>query len=287
MKRPDVAIIGSGRLARALAPALRAAGYDSVVVIARDPAGARRFRRACPGVPVSTRPATARNAAWVLLAVPDRALEAVVASLLVLDDDWRGRVVMHHAGASGLEILEPLANAGAAVGVLHPLQALGPAGGDLLRGSSARVEGHPAAERLARDLDMRPIRLADGGDPALYHAAASLAANDLAALLAIAVDAMVSAGIEEDEAFAGILRLAEGALSNLRAGGMRDGLTGPVVRGDAETIRRHLAALRATSEEAAEIHRLLSRRLARLASGGRRTRDMTRALSGRGDDPAV
>jgi predicted short-subunit dehydrogenase-like oxidoreductase (DUF2520 family) len=253
------AVIGAGRLARALLPLLGPAGHPVVAV-----ADGRRARAADVGA-----------ARLVLLAVPDRAIAEVAARLARRAIDWRGRVVLHHAGALGLSPLAALARRGAGVGVLHPLQCLGTdaaAAADLVRGSRARIEGdragRAAAARLARGLGLVVLPI----DPtpasrAAYHAAAALASNDLVALLDLAAELLVSAGVSRHAARRALLPLARGTLCQLEAADLAGALTGPAARGDVPTLRAHLERLAQGSPEGAEVHRLLSGRLAAAAQG--------------------
>jgi predicted short-subunit dehydrogenase-like oxidoreductase (DUF2520 family) len=250
------ALIGAGRLARVLLPLLGPAGYPVVAV------ADRRVERPAE--------ATA-HAGLVLLAVPDRAVAAVAAELAAAPLAWRGRVVLHHAGALGLEPLAPLAARGAGVGVLHPLQCLGSAGARrLLRGSRARIEGdrsgRAAASRLARRLGLVPLAIpATPAARAAYHAAAALASNDVLALLGLAEELLAAAGVRAAAARAALLPLARGTLAQLERDGAAGALTGPAARGDVATLRAHLRALARISPEGAQVHRLLSRRLAAAA----------------------
>ena len=253
---PRTALVGAGRLARAFKPLLTAKGYRPRTVSSRE-----------PRLP--------RDARLLLLAVPDRAIEEVAGRLARLErEDWSGCVALHHSGALGTGPLRPLAAQGAAVGVLHPLQCLGGGKGAsaLLRGSRARIEGDRAARTVARklasDLGLVPIRFPrelDDDARVAYHAAGGLVANDLVALVSIAVDLLASTGLEPREAIRALAPLIRGTTEQLERHGPGGALTGPVPRGDDETLRRHLRRLARSSPEHAEIHRLLSRRLARVA----------------------
>ncbi len=283
-------MVGAGRLARAILPALVAAGYPVVAVAARSLASARRAARVAPGAFATRDPSRAAAAArLVLLAVPDREIAAVASRLARdLSEGWRGRAVLHHAGALGTAPLRPLARRGAAVGVLHPLQVLGrpETASRLLPGSFARIEGDrkggAAALRLAKDLGLEPLalrrRLSDR-DRAAYHAAASAASNDVVALLSIGVELLVAAGARREPAIRALAALLRGAAAHAEAGGIGAALTGPVVRGDAATVATQVARLSRLRPEAAEAHRLLSLWLVRLAR--------TEGLLQRGDAAAL
>lgn len=271
-RRPPTALIGTGRLARAFLPGLRAAGYPIVAVASRRRSSARSAARGLTPCRVTTDPVRAvASARLVLLAVPDAAIAAVAGRLAAAPDlVWSGRTVLHHAGALGLEPLEPLRRHGASVGLLHPLQCLGRAAisSELLAGSRARIAGRGGAlgvaRRLARDLGLTPLPLSSGmsrADRAAYHAAAALVSNDLLALFSYAVDLFEGLGMSRGAAVAALAPLASGTLTQTAETGPGGALTGPVVRGDLDTVRLHMSRLARASRGAAEVHRLLSLRL--------------------------
>ena len=292
-------IVGTGHLARSLAPLLDRAGYRVVAVAgrARHAAGAvsRLTRRARPTTSLRI---GAERATLILLAVSDRSIAAVARKLAAIDAiDWSTRTVLHHAGALGPQQLAPLERAGAKVGVMHPLQSLGTPGlaREILPGSRARVEGDragaAAARRLARALGLSPLGLGPlaARDRTAYHAAASLLSNDLLALLAVGTQLLESIGLNRKDAIRALVPLARGTLRQAEAAGIGGPLTGPAARGDVETVRAHLQRLAEQSPEDAETHRLLSLRLAGLAlelgeSGAARTRAK---LAGRHWKPEV
>ena len=275
-----VALIGVGRLASALAPALQEAAYPVVSVVARTERSARRFRQRFPRLASVTGTTLEGDPDLLLLAVPDREIGMTATRCAELP--FRpGSVALHHAGGLGAGILEPLRNAGIATGVLHPLQVLGDAGHQVLRGSYARIEGEPRARKvaqsLAADLGMVALKFRRQPDQdalAAYHAGAALVSNDLVALISLGTDLLVAAGVGRGQAVQALAALAGGAIRNLQEGGVPGALTGPVNRGDSATVSDHLKRLQKLSPEAREIHRLLSRRILELGGpAGRDDRD--------------
>jgi predicted short-subunit dehydrogenase-like oxidoreductase (DUF2520 family) len=264
-------IVGAGRLGLALGYRLaRTGAVGTLAYSGRQPAA--------PAHPVFSRyPWLARYQAGLnpppasgtglLLAVPDDALETVVAELAALDLP-PGLPVLHASGSLSLEVLAPLAAKGHPVGGLHPLAAIADPvdGAERLRGATFGVEGEGAARELAERLVSACegyVLLIQPGGKALYHAAAVFASNYAVSLLSVAERLMVQAGVGAEEAQAALTTLALGAVENVAAHGPIAALTGPVARGDADTVARHLARL---SGDDRHVYCLLGREALKLAS---------------------
>lgn len=273
-RRPTVTLIGAGRLAGSLVPALLRAHYPIASVASPGGLSAEKLVARYPGPVVSdvADPVT-DSTELLLLAVPDREISPLACRLADRSDDWEGRTVLHHAGALGLMPLVPLQRRGAAIGLLHPFQCLGrdAATLNLLAGSWARIEGcfrgRKIAEQLAHDLELHLLPLAelDADQRVGYHAAAALASNDLVAVLALARDLLIGLGLDSEVADQAIAAIAGGTTRQLAHGGVASALTGPVVRGDAAVVREHLRVLGLQNADHAAIHRGLARRLLELA----------------------
>jgi predicted short-subunit dehydrogenase-like oxidoreductase (DUF2520 family) len=186
----------------------------------------------------------------IFLTVPDDAVATVASRLAAKGEGIPATVSFVHAsGALELGALEPL-RVRHAVGSFHPLRSFPePGPPEAFRGIVIGVDASNEAlrrvlNRLARDLGARPKRV-DDAERAIYHAAAVYASNYVVALLAEAVRLLVRSGWTEDEAVQGLVPLAEGAIANVRKRGPVAALTGPIRRGDAKTVTRHLGALAA------------------------------------------
>ena len=217
--------------------------------------------------------AVARAAADLLLiAVPDDALAGVVAGLADTGALRPGQVVAHTSGAHGLAVLAPAAAVGARPLALHPAMTFTGTPDDLARlagisyGVTAPAELRPLAARLVADLGGVPEWVAEADRP-LYHAALAHGANHLVTLVNEAADRLRDAGVAQPEKV--LAPLLRAALENaLRLGD--DALTGPVSRGDAGTVARHLARLAATAPESVPAYLALARRTAdRAIAAGR------------------
>lgn len=270
--RPALGCVGSGRLASVLLPLWRKAGWKIATVAGRNPNTTRLLAQRVKAEPRLDLAGLAEEPTVVLLAVPDESI-AAIAERLARQGDWSGRIALHHAGAFGPELLAPLTRAGAAVGVLHPLQVMPRDPAEPLPDSTrARCEGAPAAlriaRRLARDAGLVALPARLKWTPATridYHIAASLAANDLVALIAAAAKLIESSGVARRAALDALLPLARGALEQLAIDSPGQAVSGPVPRGDADTLEAHFARLNRRDRDLHEIHRLLSSRVLRLA----------------------
>jgi predicted short-subunit dehydrogenase-like oxidoreductase (DUF2520 family) len=188
------------------------------------------------------------DAAIVVLATPDDAIEAAAELLLERDAIRPTHAVLHLSGLRDRRALAPLEPTGAALGSFHPLQTVVEPGraAESLRGAWAGIEGDAraleAGERMAEWLGMRTVRLEARSKP-LYHAGAVMAANYTVALASLAQRLARAAGVPAELAGRIYLPLVAGAAENLRNATAATALTGPLRRGDVATVRRHLESL--------------------------------------------
>jgi predicted short-subunit dehydrogenase-like oxidoreductase (DUF2520 family) len=184
----------------------------------------------------------------VFLTVPDGVIRSVAAKLAGAGTSIPPTVAfIHMSGALGLGALDSLRDRHP-VGSFHPLQSFPePRPPDAFRGVVVAVDATTLSLRrrlnaLARDIGAKPRRV-DDSQRALYHTAAVFASNYLVALLGEAVGLLEQAGWSEREATAALVRLSEGVLLSVSRRGPTAALTGPIRRGDVETVERHLIAL--------------------------------------------
>jgi predicted short-subunit dehydrogenase-like oxidoreductase (DUF2520 family) len=198
-------------------------------------------------VPSLVRALRSRPSATVFLTVPDAAVASLAGEVAAAGDIPASVAFVHCSGALGLGALGRLA-ARHDVGSFHPMQSFPqPRPPEAFRGSLMAIDaGSPALrrrlERLARDLGAKP-RGVEEADRVVYHAAAVFASNYLVALAAEAVELLGTVGWSESEAVAGLVPLMRGALAEVERRGPTAALTGPIRRGDVETVTRHLEAL--------------------------------------------
>lgn len=267
----EFSIVGAGRLGTALAAALVRRGWRLEAVVDRDARAARESRRIIGRGRAATALAAAAGAkGLVVIAVPDDAVGRVASALARAGGPWADRIVLHTSGLIPSAALGPLARRGASTASLHPFQAFprkdlpasiftGITWG--LEGDTAAVE---AAERIVRSLRGRVLLLA-AKDKALYHAAGVLASNALVALEWTAAGLLERAGLDAEAAAETLRPLLQGTLQNVKSLGLEKALTGPILRGDLGTVRRHLEALEG-APEAKDVYAALGKRILALAA---------------------
>jgi predicted short-subunit dehydrogenase-like oxidoreductase (DUF2520 family) len=275
-QRPKIVIVGGGRLGGALALSLSARRWP-VSVHSRTEEGRRRVRA------LGLKPATPKElteARVALLCVPEKAVPEVARELA--KTLGRGAALVHCAGALSLEALG--APRGRPRGSFHPLCAVSDPR-DSLAGNAVAISTRSRSlkavlRRMAGDLELQILEVPEARRAA-YHAGAVLSAGCAVALMSVAVEALGHAGITEDEALAALLPLMRSSVRGMESRGLVNGLTGPIVRGDAAVVAAHLAAL---PPEISEVYRLLSQRALRLVASRlspEARADMTKLLSGR------
>jgi len=251
--KPSIAIVGPGNLGSALAAALAHTGYPvSQIVSRRNSSGlsaaralARRIK--AKHVLLGDHPLAA-DIVW--LTVPDDAI-AIVAQELAPTQSWKGNIVFHSSGARTSEELAPLGEKGALVASAHPLMTFVAGRKPLWRGVSFAIEGDGKAVKLARniasDLGGVPFTIEKQSKP-LYHAFGSFASPLVIALMSAMEQVAEAAGIPPAKAKAMMQPLLAETLNNYLRADAPSAFSGPLIRGDVQTVRKHLAQLRRTPE---------------------------------------
>jgi len=243
--RLAVGVIGVGRAGTALGAALARAGHAVVAASAVSEKSVRRIRATFPGAVITEPRQVLDRADLALLTVPDDVLPGLVGGLAETEAPIQGRMLVHASGRHGLAVLEPAARRGGLPLALHPVMTFTGRSDDVDRltgtcfGVTAPEVLRPVAEALVIEMGGEPVFIAEEQRD-LYHAALAGAANHLITLVAQAEDLLRAAGVPDPARLLGPLLSA--ALDNaLRFGDAA--LTGPVARGDAETVAAHVAAL--------------------------------------------
>ena len=267
-----VGVVGAGRVGAVLAASLRDAGHEIVAAAGESDASRRRIEALLPGTPVDKPSAVARACDLLLLTVPDDMLPNVVEVLSASGALHGGQYVVHTSGRHGLAVLDPARAVGARTVALHPAMTFTGTALDLERlsgcvfGLTAGDDERAFAEELVADLGGRPMWVAEELRT-LYHAGLAHGANHLVTLVSEAMEMLAAAGA--DDPAATLRPLLAAALDNALASGDA-ALTGPIVRGDVNTVRAHLADITAAAPQALASYLTLARAtLGRVVTDGR------------------
>ena len=283
----SIGLIGAGTLGKSLALGLATAGYRVTAVASRTYASAETLAEMIPGcTAVRQAQELVDRCDLVFVTTTDEAVSRVVADLR-----WSpGQGVAHCSGSGSLDLLLPAVRMGARCGSLHPFQTFAGivAPQDALerfRGITFAVEGDgwllETLEGVAVDLGGRVIRL-NANDRSLYHASAVMSCGYLVALLKAAAEIWRHIGVTEEEGVQAMLPLARATLENVASMGPDGAVTGPMVRGDADTLQGHLEALKARLPDLLPLYLALSRASLPLAAPrveGERLREMKNLIS--------
>jgi len=257
------AIVGPGKVGSALAKLLCRAGYRFIGAAGRRPDSARR---ACEfagcGRPTTRAAEVTREAELVFITTPDDAIATVCLELAQQRALRPGAVLAHCSGALASEVLAPARGLGASVGSMHPLQSFATAeqAVQLMPGSFCCIEGDEPARGVLHEaalaLGARAMSIPTEGK-ALYHAAAVVSCNYLVALQNAALKLAQAAGLRRAQALEALLPLIRGTVNNMERLGIPECLTGPIARGDVETVRRHLRAIESQAPSLLPLYRTL------------------------------
>ena len=288
-RRPRITIVGAGNLGTALAMCLHRAGYVIDQVVFRN-SGASRRRAAALAKRVGARAVDVARATIdsdvVWLCVPDDAVAKVERSL-AQKSDWKGKVALHSSGALASDEMAALRRRGALAASVHPLMTFvaGSRQAGLSRtglshtGSQPSLAGVPfaiegdapavrASRAIVKELGGKAYTIRRQ-DKVAYHAWGTFASPLLTALLATTEHVAAAAGLNRREAKRRMLPILQQTLANYVALDAAGAFSGPIVRGDVKTIRRHLRVLRKVPE-AGEVYAALAKAAVRYLPGRRK-----------------
>lgn len=256
-------MVGPGNLGSALALTLASAGYPIAFIAARRGHVADGHAKTLAKqtharlVEFGRRPLDS-DIVW--LTVPDDSI-ATVARTLAASQEWRGRVVFHSSGALTSDELAPLRKRGARVASVHPMMTFVRGVTPEMAGVSFAVEGDAAAVRVARTLVERLDANAfviKKENKVLYHVFGSFASPLVIALMATMEQVAVAGGLRKQDIKSVMVPLLWQTLRNYLKNDAASAFSGPLVRGDSETIRKHLTELKKLPE-AREVYLALAR----------------------------
>jgi predicted short-subunit dehydrogenase-like oxidoreductase (DUF2520 family) len=269
MTQKTVAIIGAGRVGSSVGFLLARAGYAVTAVAAQTAASRERALAFIGGGESATDVVKASGADIVFITTPDRSIQDVCGEIARGGGLKPGTLVVHMSGAHSLDLLSAAKEAGACRAVVHPLQSVPSMeqGVRNLPGSYFRVEADPEALATARELVkalggielVMPKWTSDRHSAALYHAGAVAVSNYFVALVDYGLKFYEALGADRHEALKAVLPLIKGTLGNIETLGIPAALTGPIVRGDVETVRGHIEAMHERTPELLELYKALAK----------------------------
>ena len=247
-----IGIIGAVTVGSALAIRLTDNDYEVIAVSSRTHVSAEKLAKTIKGCRAfDNNQQVADVADIVFITTPDAVIPQIASELL-----WhKGQSVVHCSGADSTEVLEPARKMGANTGAFHPLQSFAGTTQAIsnLPGSTIAIEAAEplltTLKEMAEKLHCRWIEM-KAEDKVVYHAAAVIASNYLVTLVKLADDLWETFGIPREQATQALLPLLKGTLNNIENAGIPQALTGPIARGDTETVKKHIAALQKEAPDA-------------------------------------
>jgi predicted short-subunit dehydrogenase-like oxidoreductase (DUF2520 family) len=276
MTPKTVAIIGAGRVGSSVGFLLKRAGYAVTAVAARTAATAEKAVAFIGGgEPLADVIKAASKAEIVFITTPDRAIREVCDAISTDDGLKRGSLIVHMSGAHSLELLNAARTTGSYRAVIHPLQSLASReqGIKNLPGSYFRIEADSEALKMAKEIVkalggielVMPKWSSDKESTALYHAGAVVVSNYFVALVDYGLKFYQALGADKKDALKAVLPLIRGTLANIETLGIPDALTGPIMRGDTQTVRDHLDAMQKRTPELMGLYKELARQTVSVA----------------------
>ena len=260
-EKPHITLVGAGNLAHALGPALKAAGYQIDAVAFRNlPASRKRASALAKKLRTKSIPieevTPASDVVW--LCHTDDALPET-AALLARHSGWKGKIVLHSSGALSSEVLAPLQRVGAHAASLHPMMTFVPGSRPKLQTVPFAVEGDPpavtAARKIAKALKAEVFEIKKDAK-VLYHALGSFSSPLIVATLVTAERVGRAAGLSAKQVAKVMQPILRQTMKNFLERGAASAFSGPIKRGDLNTVRRHLENL-ARVPQAGAVYRAL------------------------------
>lgn len=281
-----IGFVGAGKVGRALGLYFRRYGLELSGYYSRTPASARSAAGLTGSAPYPSLKELIGKSDLVFLTVPDDALGRVDAEAAGAEEElglFEKPCFVHVSGALPAACLERLGASGCPVGSMHPLQSFGEAAESAGRLDDAlfTVEGDEKAVWTVKEILARTgakTSFLPSERKPLYHAGACVVSNYLVTLVDAGLKYFAAAGIGEKDALEAIFPLIEATLSNIRAMGAVNALTGPIVRGDCNTVGVHLRSLERSLPSQLELYRLMAEKTVEMISEKRLTRQQEEKL---------
>lgn len=261
--KPSFAITGCGKVGTALGKFLVRVGYRPAGLACKNLSSAKRASEIIGSDNFSRIPwEITKKADIVFITTPDSAIADTCNDISLHSGFRKNAVALHCSGALPSTILSSAKKCGAFIGSMHPLQSF----------ASVEIEKNPfqdiiislegeenainAARKIATDLGATCFTIQTKAKT-LYHASAVAASNYLVTLINLSLELIKTAGISDTDALKALKPLIEGTLSNIEKAGIAKALTGPIARGDIETVKRHLEKIGSNTPGLLDLYKAL------------------------------
>lgn len=250
MSQPSVTVIGTGALGTVLARGLYENDYPVTSLYNRRLRKAETLSREVNAHFFSEFPESAEELGSIIfITVRDAEIAKVAQNLSKIADDFSGYTIIHCSGSESTDLLKPLKAKSAQTAAFHPLQTFTVnSGTQAFRNiyfdieTAGNSQTFKLLRQLATSLGGQTVEVSAKAKPYL-HAAAVMASNYLVTLMEASAEIANLGGLDEDEALAALLPLVRTTLQNVESQNISAALTGPIKRGDTETVQRHLQIL--------------------------------------------
>lgn len=246
-----ITLIGLGNLGCTLARYFYSKQNSSLHLVSNSADSLKKIGEETQAASIGTTvDAVPRESQLVMITVPDREISHVVKKLTqILFFDWNGVLVVHCSGALTSEVLSPLKRLGAKTASIHPIQTFPTRKESISRfehihwGVEAESETLSKAVDLVHYLGGTSVQIPISAKP-IYHVASVIASNYLVTLMHLAAESLSSSGLSREQSYKMLSPLIQGTLGNLSNHSLDQSLTGPISRGDIETVEKHITELR-------------------------------------------
>lgn len=261
MKISDITVIGLGALGTALVKTLRKSGSNVKSIFNRTSSKSEALADEL-NIPVfgSFPSETDDLGDLVFLTVTDSSISKVAGKLSNLSDDFSGRIVVHCSGNEPSEILSCLSDKGSSTAAFHPIQTFNRSSGPAdFRNIYFSIEGDKKAKKklieICKSFDSNWIEVSVK-EKSYIHASAVMASNYLVTLADAASSIGSLGNLKEKDLIKALLPLMQTTLQNVAASTSVEALSGPIARGDVQTVKKHLELLK-TDHELFNLYKML------------------------------
>ena len=270
MRNESCAIIGCGRVGRALAIALKNAGYPISVIMDHDKKVLAIIKELSPESLITSTYLDWPNFDVLFLAINDDKISSEAEFLANSTIKFKNCVVAHTSGVLTANILAPIRKKGAQIASFHPVQTFSGAQNDTykLRNSYFALEGEEEAinvlQKMVADIGGKSFVISPELKP-FHHLACVLSSNYVITLMSLAVSLFEPIGIPKEQTKSILLPLMKNAVENISHQSLSSSLTGPISRGDTDTVQQHIELLKKHNKKLLTIYAELGIETVKLA----------------------